>query len=212
MLSAAERLGSAHFAVMELQVMTTKWMPPLEVGRQRVRFVQEAPWSDAPVKVTNGFWGKIVVSAPETCILEILRHRTYGAARVVMLLSDLMAEFEPVRFERALAAMNDVPAAQRLGFLLRTMGNDDLADIVKKWIGTGQPRVIALDAREGAGYAVDREWNVRINDGWDDEIQERSPWPNLAEKNGVKVAWLVRRAVERLIEQAEGGPLLPLDL
>jgi len=33
----------------------------------------------------------------------------------------------------------------------------------------------------------------------------------LAKKNGVKVAWLVRRAVEHLIEQAEGGPLLPLD-
>jgi hypothetical protein len=26
------------------------------------------------------------------------------------------------------------------------------------------------------------------------------------------VAWLVRRAVERLIEQANGGPLLPLDI
>lgn len=33
----------------------------------------------------------------------------------------------------------------------------------------------------------------------------------LARKNGVKIAWLVRRAVERLIEQAEGGPLLPFD-
>jgi hypothetical protein len=34
----------------------------------------------------------------------------------------------------------------------------------------------------------------------------------LAKKNGVKVAWLVRRAVERLIEQTNGGALLPLDL
>ena len=33
----------------------------------------------------------------------------------------------------------------------------------------------------------------------------------LAEKHGVKKAWLIRRAVERLIEQAEGGPLLPFD-
>jgi hypothetical protein len=28
----------------------------------------------------------------------------------------------------------------------------------------------------------------------------------------VKVAWLVRRAVERFLEEAAGGPLLPLDL
>lgn len=32
----------------------------------------------------------------------------------------------------------------------------------------------------------------------------------LAEKHNVKVAWLVRRAVDRLIEEANGGTL-PLD-
>jgi uncharacterized protein YdbL (DUF1318 family) len=33
----------------------------------------------------------------------------------------------------------------------------------------------------------------------------------IAAQNHVKVAWVIRRAIERLIEQAEGGPLLPLD-
>lgn len=33
----------------------------------------------------------------------------------------------------------------------------------------------------------------------------------LAKQHGVKVAWLIRRAVENYIEQAEGGPLLPLN-
>ena len=33
----------------------------------------------------------------------------------------------------------------------------------------------------------------------------------LAKKHRVKKAWLIRRAVERLIEHAEGGPLLPFD-
>ncbi|MDA8412493.1 MAG: ribbon-helix-helix domain-containing protein [Desulfobacteraceae bacterium] len=34
----------------------------------------------------------------------------------------------------------------------------------------------------------------------------------LAKKNGVKKAWLVRRAVEMAIEEANGGPLLPLNI
>jgi len=34
----------------------------------------------------------------------------------------------------------------------------------------------------------------------------------IAKKYGVTVSWLVRRAAERLIEQEQGGPLLPLDL
>jgi hypothetical protein len=43
-------------------------------------------------------------------------------------------------------------------------------------------------------------------------MAQREALEKLADQNRVKVAWLVRRAVERLIEQAEGGPLLPLDL
>lgn len=31
----------------------------------------------------------------------------------------------------------------------------------------------------------------------------------LAEREGVKVAWLVRRAVERFLDEANGGPHLP---
>ena len=33
----------------------------------------------------------------------------------------------------------------------------------------------------------------------------------LAKVKGVKVAWLVRRAVERFLEQQSGGPRLPLE-
>jgi predicted DNA-binding ribbon-helix-helix protein len=34
----------------------------------------------------------------------------------------------------------------------------------------------------------------------------------IARKQGMTVAWLVRRAAERLIEQENGGPMLPLAL
>ena len=34
----------------------------------------------------------------------------------------------------------------------------------------------------------------------------------IAKKAGGRVAWVARRAVERLIEQENGGPLLPLEV
>lgn len=34
----------------------------------------------------------------------------------------------------------------------------------------------------------------------------------IAKKHGMTVAWLVRRAAERLIEQENGGPMLPLEI
>ena len=41
--------------------------------------------------------------------------------------------------------------------------------------------------------------------------QQHAVLEDLAEKNGVSVSWLIRRAVEVLIERAQGGPLLPLE-
>ncbi len=41
---------------------------------------------------------------------------------------------------------------------------------------------------------------------------QKAELDRLAKAHGVKVAWLVRRAVERFLEEAAGGPLLPLDL
>lgn len=35
---------------------------------------------------------------------------------------------------------------------------------------------------------------------------------DLASREGVKVAWLIRRAVDSYLDAARGGPLLPLDL
>lgn len=41
--------------------------------------------------------------------------------------------------------------------------------------------------------------------------QHKSELDRLAKAEGVKVAWLVRRAVERFLEQQSGGPRLPLE-
>lgn len=41
--------------------------------------------------------------------------------------------------------------------------------------------------------------------------RQKAELERLAKVEGVKVAWLVRRAVERYLEQVSGGPMLPLD-
>lgn len=42
--------------------------------------------------------------------------------------------------------------------------------------------------------------------------RQKAELERLAKAQGVKVAWLIRRAVERYLEDAAGGPMLPLDL
>lgn len=42
--------------------------------------------------------------------------------------------------------------------------------------------------------------------------RQKAELERVAESQGVKVAWLVRRAVERFLDDTSGGPMLPLDL
>ncbi|APL93390.1 CopG family transcriptional regulator [Sphingomonas sp. BHC-A] len=41
--------------------------------------------------------------------------------------------------------------------------------------------------------------------------RQKAELERLAEADGVKVAWLVRKAIERFLEHRAGGPMLPLD-
>jgi hypothetical protein len=41
--------------------------------------------------------------------------------------------------------------------------------------------------------------------------RQKAELERLAKAEGVKVAWLVRRAVERFLEQRAGGPMLPFE-
>lgn len=41
--------------------------------------------------------------------------------------------------------------------------------------------------------------------------RQKAELDRIAKREGVKTAWLARRAIERFIEQANGGALLPLD-
>jgi hypothetical protein len=40
---------------------------------------------------------------------------------------------------------------------------------------------------------------------------QRAELERIARKNDVSFSWLIRRSIERTIEEANGGPLLPLD-
>ena len=42
--------------------------------------------------------------------------------------------------------------------------------------------------------------------------RQRAELDRLAKAQGVKVAWLIRRAVERFLDDAAGGPMLPLEV
>lgn len=163
LLSAVEAHGSAHFAVMETQVMTTRWLRPLEVGRTRLRFFAKSDLSDVPTECRHNLWGTIVVSEPESTILDLLRYRPCGIERAAMILADLKRSFRKDRLIQSLNAADDTPSAQRLGYLLERHGASRLADTVKAWLVGRRPRKVNLEVGGPPPWEDDLTWHIRVN-------------------------------------------------
>jgi hypothetical protein len=43
-------------------------------------------------------------------------------------------------------------------------------------------------------------------------LAQRAELKRIAARNGVSLSWVIRRSLERTVEETNGGPLLPLDL
>lgn len=69
----------------------------------------------------------------------------------------------------------------------------------------GMPRIAAESAVGKDGRDAERVTTTLSR-------ASRLELDRLAEREGVKVAWIVRRAVELYLDAARGGPMLPLNL
>lgn len=163
LLSAAEAHGSAHFAVMETQVVTSRWLRPLQIGRTQLRFFANSDISNVPTESRHTPWGTLAVSEPEPTVLDLLRYRPCGIERVAMILTDLKKSFRSDRLIQSLNAADDTPSAQRLGYLLERQEADRLADVVKAWLVGRQPRKVDLDVGGPPPWEDDIAWNIKVN-------------------------------------------------
>jgi hypothetical protein len=163
LLSAAEAHGSSHFAVMETQIVTDRWLRPITVGQTRLRFFQKARLDSTPKVQHRNSWATLTVSSPEATLLDLVHRRVCGIGRTTMIASDLMQSLGKRRLLKALAAADDTPAAQRLGFLLQHLGAEALAAVVERWLGERHPRMIDLEPGDPGEGEADLRWRVRMN-------------------------------------------------
>jgi predicted transcriptional regulator of viral defense system len=163
LLSAAEAHGSAHFAVMETHVVTSKWLRPIELGRLKIRFFQKRGVGVTPMDAWQNQWATVKVSSPEATVLDLLHLRPCGVARIAMILSDLAKSFKKTRLRDALDVTDTTAAAQRLGFLLQNTGNEAMASVVEQWLASRKPQPISFEAGGQAHWATSRSWKIKIN-------------------------------------------------
>lgn len=176
LLRAAAFHGSAHQAAMVFQVITSPQLRNIEVGRQRIEFLYQAPASFAEsnrpewlqqLKTEAGF---AKVAGVELTLLDICRyfHRAAGINGAAQAVHDLGNKADP-RILATAAAAYENSSVRRLGYFLEHFGHGRQASALRAFAEkaksfkaldpSSKPVVAELAALE----EKNPEWKLVIN-------------------------------------------------
>lgn len=166
LLSAAETYGVSPYAVMVTQVMVPERRRPITVGRNTLTFHTHAQVAHMPTQWHETPEGRFKISTPELTMLELVRReaRLGGMARIHEVLRGLRQACAPAGLTKALEALHDVPAAQRLGAMLALDEQDALASSISNWLQGKHLRIVPLESNQalGASSVVNTAFKVRL--------------------------------------------------
>lgn len=165
-LSAAALHGAGHQQPMQFQVMTIK--PPMRPIRNEVldiRFFVKSAWREADIEQRKTDAGFIKVSSPALTAFDLVHyHKGIGGIdRIIPILDELAEAIRPSGL-RSVAAHQNVPDTQRLGYLFDRLGHEGNASALHQCIRTTPTRPIALSlAHADRTGPLDPTWNVIVN-------------------------------------------------
>lgn len=170
LLRAAELHGASHQAVMEFQVITSKRMPKLLVGRSRIAFCYRKDMEavTAGIEHRKTDTGRMKVSSVELTALDLLRYSraTGGIDPIATVLSELGGKIDPAKLG-SLSKSFERSVVQRLGHLLERLGHGDRSPLMFLKLFEGKPPAwVELDRSEAElepePIERDHRWRVVV--------------------------------------------------
>ncbi len=163
LLSAAEMHGAAHHAPQIFQVIVDRHTASRDLGRVRLRFIEDRDAAQAAVEQRNVPSGVVRLSSREQTALDLVAHhrKAGGWSNVASVLGGLEG-LDGERLAR-LAARRSVAEMRRLGWLLDNytagVDTDPLAQAAR------HPTAGAtlLEPGEGRDGPVDTRWALILN-------------------------------------------------
>jgi predicted transcriptional regulator of viral defense system len=164
LLSAAAIHGAAHQQPMVLQVITDRPTRALRVGRVAIKFSSDRRLLRVPVMGKQTETGSMKVSTPEATAFDLVRFPAEAGhwSNVATVLGELAEMLVPRELAR-IAPLFQVPDAQRLGYLLDTLGHRELTGALRAWLEGQRPRALALRPGREAGEDLNQRWKVWPN-------------------------------------------------
>lgn len=167
LLSAAALHGSSQQALQVTQVLTTKPMRPIEIGRLRMDFYVKSNLLQTPLARLAGMPAPLAVSTPEATAIDLIAfsHRIGGIRRAAEVIADLRPAITLAGLKEALNAESQTAVKQRLGYVLALLGLDRMAAEVQKGLSE-RLALVVLQTHAGSNYSkagVSQPWMVLDN-------------------------------------------------
>ena len=146
-------------ALQVTQVLTTKPMRPIDVGRLHVDFYVKAHLRQTPLSALAGMPAPLAVSSPEATALDLIAfsYRLGGIRRVTEVVADLKRVMSLVGLRTALRAETQTSVKQRLGYVLSILGLDRMAEEVRRTL----PKRLAVALLQSQAPVARRTRDVR---------------------------------------------------
>jgi predicted transcriptional regulator of viral defense system len=164
LLSAARHWGSAHYALQTEQIMIGHARKPTIAGRQKLTFFSRLAVESTPVVKAMGEKASFLVSTREATLLDLVRHSDHvgGVEAIARIAKDFAPKLTKSGMVEALNAMGQVAVAQRLGFILATLGIVQVAQCVERWLAHRRlaRRFLSAPINPTAVECLNKRWRV----------------------------------------------------
>lgn len=166
LLSAASFHEATHQAVMELQVVTTKPLKLLRVGKNRIRFIVNKYTKQIPTIDIKTPQGLVPVSTAGATAIDLVRFqkRAGGFSHIATVLIEMGKIIETGDLVKVAEIYRDAPLVQRVGYLLEKYVAGIRLSTLYGWLKSQRCSYKRLSGkRTGPEIEVNPKWLVILD-------------------------------------------------
>ena len=172
LLSAAEYHGAAHHRPQVFQVMVAKPRRTIISGKVQVNFIVRGNIEAIPTQPRNTVTGILKLSTPEATAFDLAGYYRHCGwlDNVATVLSELVEVLDPEKLV-TVAELSPITWVQRLGYLLETVGSEEIWQPLSEYINAKKPvRSPLLPSVTIKGAVFSKRWQIYINTKVESEI------------------------------------------
>lgn len=165
LLTAGALQGAAHQQPSEFQVLTTKQLRPLNIGRASIKFYNKKNLQNIPIQKMKSEAGYFNVSSPEITAFDLIKYVKHVGAfhNVATVLQELSSKIDPEKLVEA-AAFFDMPTIQRTGYILETFGEITVTQKLLLWVNEKKARYTSFRSDQPCQGEENTHWRLIINE------------------------------------------------